>query len=150
MEISLEIVRDIIAIFVAVFVFYKFSVDNYRGLSQGNLKELLSLYENIKTEHSLLKCYGIKLDDITSTGLTVVQFVHLVQEFTAGEMFYDTILEFKRERTFRKGSYRYYLCSLETTKNSWKYLKIFFPPSQSYGGCIEKTINHLHPDTKNA
>jgi hypothetical protein len=144
MEINLETTRDIIAIIVAVFVFYKFSIDNYRGLSQSNLKELLGLYENIKTNHGLLKCYGIEPDNLKSTGLSVEQFVHLVQNFTAGEMFFDTIFEFNRKPTFEKDSYRYYLCSLETTKNAWKYLKIFFPPSQSYGGCIEKTIYYLH------
>ncbi|WP_045856596.1 hypothetical protein [Teredinibacter purpureus] len=143
MEIFLSTIRDILAIIAVIFLVYRFSVENFRTLSQNNLKELIAIYENIKDNPNLLECYGITEEEIKSTGLDVKQFVHLLQDFTAGQLFFDTMFKFPKKPRFWPESYRYKLCSLATTQSSWPYLKLFFPTSGRYGQCIENTINSM-------
>jgi len=147
MEFTLDIIKIALLTLAFLYGVHRFNREKFRASSHENLKALLLVYDAINDDESLLEIYGIKKEEITSRGLSVQQFVYLLKDFTAGQLYYDTNAE-HHNGMFYKGNHRYHLCSQVTTRNAWPLLKSFFGATK-YGECIEKTINFAHDNQTN-
>ena len=142
MNTGLQLLQIATIIFGFIYAIYRFNKETFRASSHENLKALLSIYDDLTENHSLLDIYSIDTEALEKKGISPAQFVYLLKDFTAGQLYYDTHYKHKNGM-FPENTYRHHLCGLSSTKDCWPSLRTFFGAT-NYGNCIDKTIIAIH------
>ena len=147
LSLSLDIIKIMLVAVAFFYAVYRFNRERFRASSHENLKALISVFDSLHQNPERLKCYGISASELRKQDIDPDQFIHLLKDVIAGQLYYDTNYE-SDSGMFPKGCYRYNLCSLDSTKRAWPFLKFFISGSK-YASLYENTIRMLHPTSDN-
>jgi len=127
---------------VALYVTYKC---NKKALELNNrndhLLSMIQVENTLQNVSSALRFHGIEVADLEKTGVSVNEFVYLLNSFTSASIYFaDTDID---DRPFKKESYRYKMLLNPDVQKVWPYLSKMIEPSK-YKMKIENTLMEIN------
>ncbi|MGA9769376.1 MAG: hypothetical protein WBV94_10065 [Blastocatellia bacterium] len=121
-----ELIISIIALALSVLSIILTVVFTLRQIRTTSILEsnaaIIDVEKALSKVPSALKFHGIKEDDLTQANITTEEFAYLLTSFTAGAIYYRTLLN-ANDDPFEEGSYRYIMCSQSSTRKAWPIIR---------------------------
>jgi len=133
-----------------VFLLWNHRQTRHQEALATNLAALASVDLAIKDNPSVLRFHGVTEDDLSAAGITGEELAYLVATFHTGSIYYSIVGKDTSTRAFTEAdTYRYYLCTTESTRRAWPLLKRFLMDSP-YKRRLEVTIAKIDEESHNA
>ncbi len=115
---------------------------NFNAALQANVGLMSDIKKSIITTPEILRFHGICKEELDNAGVSIEEFVYLLNSFNAGLAFYAPT-EFGELKPFSSGSIRYKMCEEDSVQKVWPLLKKMMNEGQ-YRDKIDLTINTIN------
>ena len=96
----------------------------WRIRAHENLKLMMAVEAKLSDLPSALRFHGISESEILEAGITVPEFIYLVQNFSAGQAFYEFEAD-QVDKAFLGDDYRATICAQPEVQKSWRLIRPF-------------------------
>ena len=100
---------------------------------------MIQIENTLRNVSLALRFHGIEVADLEKTGVSVNEFVYLLNSFTSSSILYFSDID---DRPFKKESYRYRMVSHPDVQKAWVYPDKMIEPS-NYKTKIENTLREI-------
>ena len=115
----------------------------FRARAHENLKLMMAVEAKLADNPSALRFHGIEEAELAGIGLTVQEFIYLVQSFSAAQAFYEFETT-KRDEVFLGDDYRAVICANASVQRAWPYVRRFMDDTV-YRDRLDKTFRVHEP-----
>lgn len=137
-------VASIILLFISLFITVKAHTQSskYEAIKQGSAI-LANAESRIGENPELLRFHGINIeeDELKAHGLSATDLAYLLNNFSAGGVFYRCLPSKEKNVVLSEGSYRYEMMKSEHTQRAWPLLRRLLTNSD-----YRKRLDELHQE----